>query len=225
MERVPRILGRHGIGRENTLAANVICRDEINRRNVDALTEVWGHNFELAGLGGFPSGGVTAFSAYKSHVPDGGSLLIIFGPHVGVSTAGMLGELERPGMAGPSTSCGSVLGFLNKVETDPNYAPVYDALDPEQHLVEAALSARKEEFLGRRRPIKAVNEAMYRTIEEVVLSILDRIHFEGQVVLIGGLIVNTPHVASDFFIPRRADILNAIEDDGATHSWLEEFMG
>lgn len=209
-------LADHGFNRGNTLCANVICRDEINQRNMASFAGAWGPNFELAGLAGFPSGGLTAFSAYKSHVPDDGYLLIVFGPHMGVSSRGELGRLERPGMDGASTSCGSVLGFLGKLAEDPDYTPQYDRLDAEQYTVESSLIARKDEYIDRPEVKKAIHESMYRTIEESVLEILDRIHFDRQIALIGGLIINTPHESSDFFVPRRAEILNAGNSVGTT---------
>ena len=65
IERTGRSLQGHGFTPANTLFGNVICRDEVNRRNIDSFSAYWGDNFELAGLGGYPSGGLTAFQAMR----------------------------------------------------------------------------------------------------------------------------------------------------------------
>lgn len=51
----------------------------------------------IGGLGGIPFAGKTGFQAFASHVPDGGNLLILFGPHVGIDKLGKLGFVERRG--------------------------------------------------------------------------------------------------------------------------------
>jgi len=75
-EKVKSSLGVKGFRPENTLFANCTCRDEINYRGISFFADFWGENFDLAGLGGYPTSGITGFTAYSHHVPDGGNLFI-----------------------------------------------------------------------------------------------------------------------------------------------------
>ena len=53
LARCNRHLGEFGITPENTLFGNVMCRDEINKPDLEAFAASWGENFDLAGLGGY----------------------------------------------------------------------------------------------------------------------------------------------------------------------------
>ena len=50
--------------------------DELARNLEDDLNKVYGHNFNLGGLSGFPFAGNTGFGAMSSHVPDDGFCLL-----------------------------------------------------------------------------------------------------------------------------------------------------
>ena len=51
----------------------------------------------MGGLAGFPFGGVTGFGAMAHHIPDNGSCLVVYGPHVGIDSRGIVGTVERRG--------------------------------------------------------------------------------------------------------------------------------
>ena len=57
----------------------------------------------------FPLGGVTAFGAMASHIPDGGHALVVYAPHVGVDSTGAVGTVERVGRAKGGACCGSAI--------------------------------------------------------------------------------------------------------------------
>ena len=89
------VLRMKGYSQNTTLAACCVCSDEINRFLDSSLQE---HvaclpPFNLGGLSGFPFAGATGFGAYASHVPAGGALVLVYGPHVGVSLAGDVGRV------------------------------------------------------------------------------------------------------------------------------------
>lgn len=56
-----------------------------------------GDEFNLGGLAGVPFVGKTGFGAFSHHVPVDGNILIVFGPHVGISPEGELGKTKRIG--------------------------------------------------------------------------------------------------------------------------------
>jgi hypothetical protein len=80
----------------STLFAQSICPDEINHKegNVPRLLI---HNFmdkvfHMGGLAGLPFTGRTGFNAFSHHIPDDGNLFVLYGPHVGISRDGKVGE-------------------------------------------------------------------------------------------------------------------------------------
>ena len=104
-----------------TLAACCVCSDEINRFLDSSLQE---HvaclpPFNLGGLSGFPFAGATGFGAYASHVPAGGALVLVYGPHVGVSLAGDVGKVERTGLDAPGGACGAARAAFAAVGNMP----------------------------------------------------------------------------------------------------------
>merc|ERR1712217_837559 len=87
-----------------------ICSDEINTVNgtmVDLMKQYWGTNFPLGGIGGAPYVGKTGFFAFSHHVPDNGNVLVVYGPHVGITASGEVGKCLRVGQSKESTACGA----------------------------------------------------------------------------------------------------------------------
>jgi hypothetical protein len=81
----------------STLFAQSICPDEINHEDGDMsrlFTVHMGEVFHLAGLAGIPFSGKTGFNAFSHHIPDNGNLFILYGPHVGISNKGKVGEFQ-----------------------------------------------------------------------------------------------------------------------------------
>ena len=56
-----------GFDPTNTLLATSFCSDELARKLEDDLADVYGHNFNLGGLSGFPFAGRTGFDAMAAH--------------------------------------------------------------------------------------------------------------------------------------------------------------
>ena len=77
------------------------------------FAQYWGFNgtyFPLGGIGGAPFVGKTGFGAFSGHVPDNGNVILLFGPHIGISKDGQLGKYLRNGQSCKSTACGTVIG-------------------------------------------------------------------------------------------------------------------
>ncbi|GMH79189.1 hypothetical protein TrLO_g13596 [Triparma laevis f. longispina] len=78
-----------------------------------------GHSFNLGGLSGFPFAGSVGIGAMSSHIPSGGNACIIYGPHVGFSTADYAaGAVERLGIAKPNGCCGSAIAAMNSITAE-----------------------------------------------------------------------------------------------------------
>lgn len=61
--RVVEVLEKKGFTSTNTLLATSLCCDELARRLEDDFVKVYGNNFNLGGLSGFPFAGNTGFGA------------------------------------------------------------------------------------------------------------------------------------------------------------------
>ena len=59
--RVVEVLAEKGYSGGNTLLATSLCADELARRLEDDFVKVYGNNFNLGGLSGFPFAGNTGF--------------------------------------------------------------------------------------------------------------------------------------------------------------------
>ena len=106
-------LSKKGYRSDNTLLATSLCCDELARQLESDFVKVYGKNFNLGGLAGFPFAGNTGFGAMAAHIPDDGSVLIVYGPHVGVATTGGVGKVERAGIALVDNCCGSAIAASN----------------------------------------------------------------------------------------------------------------
>ena len=132
-----------GFDASNTLVAVSVCRDELSRSLVGRLEGLWGPVFDLSGLAGLPSGGVSSVAAALSHRPmaDGRSNFVVFAlSHVGVDDDGVVGRVRRPGMAQPTATCGSLSGVAAALDED-RVRNELDLLDQEQVRVEQRLAA------------------------------------------------------------------------------------
>jgi hypothetical protein len=108
-------LSKLGFTSQNTLLATSLCCDEVSRPLEQDFGKEYGNHFSMGGLAGFPFGGVTSFGAMAAHIPDNGNCLVIFAPHVGVSSTGEVGTVEREGRLHGGACCGSACAACNYV--------------------------------------------------------------------------------------------------------------
>ena len=83
--------------------------------------DVYGTNFNLGGLSGFPFAGKTGWGAMCAHVPNDGYCLTIHGPHVSITKDGVIGKVERSGIALVDSCCGSAIAasmYLQAITDD-----------------------------------------------------------------------------------------------------------
>ena len=81
-------LAERGFSARNTLLATSLCSDETAKVLSDDFVNIYGSNFNLGGLAGYPFAGNIGFQTMCGHIPDDGFCLFVFGPHVGVTTNG-----------------------------------------------------------------------------------------------------------------------------------------
>ena len=117
-------LEARGFTDENTLFTDSSCPDEINHDSPgEGITSIfqqrWGEIFPLGGLAGFPFTGKTGWHAFSSHCPQDGNICLLYAPHVGVNSKGVVGQVQRNGQSHSSSACGAAIGALAAVKADP----------------------------------------------------------------------------------------------------------
>jgi hypothetical protein len=77
-----KILEPLGFDGSNTLVTTSLCNDEVCRYLEDEFRSIYGANYTMGGVAGFPFGGATAFGAMCHnipHDPEPGNCLIVYG--------------------------------------------------------------------------------------------------------------------------------------------------
>jgi len=216
VNKVTKALSSYGYG-DTTMVATSFCCDEVNRNLETDFQKVYRDTFSLGGLAGFPFGGVTGFGAMASHIPDGGSCLVVYGPHVGVNKDGKVGTVERRGQEKSGTCCGSAVaaaGYISKVykgEVEAAGGPT-EPNDAQQLYVGSMLLPYAERLAKAEEPMVDLPYATFEPVDSLVEKILakagGKVKGDGKIALLGGLQINTPEGMSDYFLPVKFEIRN-----------------
>mmetsp|Transcript_7959 Transcript_7959/g.16864 ORF Transcript_7959/g.16864 Transcript_7959/m.16864 type:complete len:377 (-) Transcript_7959:117-1247(-) len=235
--RVLATLKKRGYTLDSSLFGASICSDEINSHAGSlcaqlqkGLTNNQGGMFNLGGLGGLPFVGKSGFGAFFSHCPVDGKIVILFGPHVGVSQSGVVGKVERVGMTKPSTACGAGIGAYKAIlaaRANPNaeIPPSDGTMDNQEEWIVSQLNSKLTAddigsgmigsgFIGNSK-MATVTYKTYDLVWDLLQTGLDisvtKPEFwekVSEVTLLGGIIINQGHFQSamkakmeDYFQP------------------------
>lgn len=209
MERLRTFLGvENNFEVSKLLLATSLCADDIialreeekPHTKAKMFREFLGP-FSMGGLAGLPYSGLTGMSAISHHIPDGGSLVIGYGPHIGISDAGELGKLTRPGQTHESSACGALVQAVEHFKSGPDYCPRYDEDDSEQMILERRLLPYREQILQAESPIKAATDCAFAIIHDLVHRYVQARMKEfncKQIALAGGVMINTSYWHEDY---------------------------
>ncbi len=189
---------RYGADRSTILLGTSACSDDI-LASKDMSRDFWGP-FTLGGLGGLPHCGRTAMQAFAHHVPDNGTALLIYGPHVGLTRDGVWGWMRRPGQTCDTKSCGALMAAvarmeqrkeLEELEPDTSW-PGGD--DQQQVFLERVLWPFRARILAAEFPATEVTKVAYSLVHRQVQHLMDlaRDEFRGaRIVYVGAVVINT----------------------------------
>lgn len=146
----------HGYVSEKTLFIQSTCPDEINRTMGKPVSDYEFMNndvFHFGGLGGLTGSGRVGLGACCTHIPDGGKVVVIFGPHIGITDEGEVGKVRRRGISKPSISCGAAaggMGILKGAGYDTNHESVQGVKnaglnDQMHHFLEVCTDCHQDE--------------------------------------------------------------------------------
>jgi hypothetical protein len=243
--RVVAALRERGYTRTNTLFGSSLCSDEINdtaESLVGDLQNKLGVEgvFNLGGLGGLPFVGISGMGAFTSHAPVDGKIFIVFGPHVGISSDGTVGKIERVGKNSVSTSCGAGIGAYKAImatNTTQQAKEVIGTKDFQEEYIIQQLSTRLDALRGQdpnNDSITYVTNKMYDLVWEMLRSEVNAFTTKpdfwksvSEVTLLGGIVVNRGHGSTpgvpggeDFFQPL---MLKSLTKDGESDIYGEVF--
>jgi hypothetical protein len=216
VDRIILALDPFGYGKGSLLATSLCC-DEVNRPLERDLQKAFGDHFNMGGLAGFAFGGVTSFCAMASHIPDNGSCLVVYGPHVGVDELGMVGTVNRRGRERGGNCCGSAIAAAAYVDGVYENAAEKAAapscpLDAQQTFVGNMLLPHAERLQKAKDKMVELPLALYDAQDALMLKIIaaacSKVPDSGQIALLGGVQINTPDGVSDFFLPLRFEVRN-----------------
>lgn len=219
-------LSKYEYHNSTSLVATSLCCDEVNQPLIETLEKEWGsQSFSFGGLAGFAFGGVTSFGAMASHIPDGGSCLVVFGPHVGIDSTGTIGTVERRGRKSGGACCGSATAAANFVaqqqqqqkQKQDDHAntmtttSMMDPVDAQQQFVNNLLlphGERLEQANNKSSELPmALFDAQQELIQRIVAKGCSKVA-DGNIAVVGGIQINTPEGMSDYFLPLQFELRN-----------------
>ena len=214
--RVVELLEEKGMEPENTLLCTSLCADELARVLEDEFVEIYGNNFNLGGLSGFPFAGNTGWGAMSAHVPDNGYNLVIHGPHVGITKDGAIGKVERSGIALVDNCCGSAIAASNYLKgiTDGG-AKITPKLqqfsDFQQGAVQELILPFGKRLNDADNRMKELPYALYDSQDILVRDIINtgKGGIKKGLALLGGVQINTGPDTVDYFHPLRFEFYDA----------------
>lgn len=215
VDRVCRSLAGYGFGK-NSLLATSLCSDEVTRPLEQAFGSVFGHHFSIGGLGGVAFGGVTSFGAMAQHIADNGSCLIVYGPHVGVDEDGKVGTISLHGKQNGGACCGSAVAAMMYCHSVASGGPKKDAptdpIDAQQTFLCNMLLPQAQRLDKADEPMVDLPLALFdcqdKHMQKIVARGCGHVPRSGKIALLGGVHINTPASATDYFLPLRFEVLN-----------------
>ena len=215
--KVVDILAGMGYTGANTLVATSLCCDELARRLEGDFNGIYGRNFNLGGLAGFPFAGNTGFGAMAAHIPDDGYCLITYGPHVGITADGTVGKVERSGISLVDTCCGSAVAASNYLKgitdgTLPITTQIKKFTDFQQGAVQELILPHGNRLANADDRMVELPYALYESQDMLMGEIVKRgsagIKDKRGVALLGGIQINTGPDTLDYFLPLRFNFLS-----------------
>jgi len=213
--KVVDILSGKGYKSENTLLATSLCCDELARQLEDDFNGVYGNNFNLGGLAGFPFAGNTGFGAMAAHIPDDGFCLVVYGPHVGLAADGTVGKVERAGISLVDNCCGSAIAASNYVKgiTDGGAqitTKLQEFTDFQQGAVQELILPHGKRLSEAENSMIELPYALYDSQDMLLREIVKKgsLGVKRGIALLGGIQINTGPATLDYFHPLRFDFMN-----------------
>ncbi len=191
------------------MLADSICSDDVNSIQYPARSHEFLGPFKMGGLDGFPFTGLTGMGAFASHVPDEGAVFVYYGPHIGVSKDGAIGEIHRLGQHKASGCCGAAKGALGKLMNDQITAGQVTDIDYQMNTIEQILLKEKDRVTAASIPLKEATEVIYEAIDARINELVAGTKYNCKyVILMGAILINSDTDMGSFTSTKRFDVID-----------------
>jgi hypothetical protein len=191
------------------MLADSICSDDVNSIQYPARAQEFLGPFKMGGLDGFPFTGLTGMGAFASHVPDNGAVFIYYGPHIGITKTGALGEIHRLGQSKNSGCCGAARGALNKLLNNQLTEGNITDLDYQMNTIEQILLKQKDRIVNAPTPLFEATEVIYEAIDKRINELVEKTNYNCKyVLLMGAVLINSDSDMGSYTSTKRFDVIN-----------------
>ena len=193
------------------MLADSLCSDDVNSIQYPVRASEFLGPFKLGGLDGFPFVGLTGMKAFSSHVPDEGAVFIYYGPHIGISKNGTLGEIHRIGQYKSSDCCGAARAGLQKLSDHAIVDGHVNDLDYQMNTLEQILLQQGDRILDAPIPLKEATEVIYEAIDTRILELVANTQYHCKyVILLGAILINSDYDMGSYNCPRRFEVIDLV---------------
>jgi hypothetical protein len=205
------------------MMADSICSDDVNSIQYPARTREFLGPFKMGGLDGYPFTGLTGMGAFASHVPDNGAVFIYYGPHVGITKSGVLGEIHRIGQTHNSGCCGAAKGALKKLLNNEITEGNITDLDYQMNTIEQILFKERERIINAEHSLFEATAVIYEAIDRRINELVDKTVYNCRyVILIGAVLINSDTDMGSFSSTKRFDVIDLSSKKRV--SWMDKMV-
>jgi hypothetical protein len=195
------------------MLADSICSDDVNSIQYPIRSHEFLGPFKMGGLDGFPFTGLTGMAAFASHVPDEGAVFIYYGPHIGISKEGVMGEIHRFGQKQTTGCCGAASSALEKLLNNAIEPGHITEMDYQMNTIEQILYNHREKIVNAESQLYEATEIIYQAIDKRIQELVTLTHFNCRyIIIMGAVLINSDTDIGSFSSARRFDILNVKEN-------------
>jgi Limiting CO2-inducible proteins B/C beta carbonyic anhydrases len=191
------------------MLADSICSDDVNSIQYPARAHEFLGPFKMGGLDGYPFTGLTGMGAFASHVPDEGAVFVYYGPHIGISKNGAIGEIHRFGQTKNTGCCGAAKGALNKLLNNEIVDGKVSELDYQMNTIEQILLKEKARIVAAKIPLQEATEVIYEAIDRRINELVAATKYNCKyVILMGAILINSDSDMGSFTTAKRFDVID-----------------
>lgn len=193
----------------HVMLADSICSDDVNSIQYPSRAMEFLGPFKMGGLDGFPFTGLTGMGAFASHVPDSGAVFIYYGPHIGITKDGTIGEIHRIGQHKNSGCCGAAKGALGKLISNQITEGHVTEIDYQMNTIEQILLKQKDRIVNAKTPLFEATEVIYEAIDNRINELVDKTNYNCKyVILMGAVLINSDSDMGSYTSTKRFDVIN-----------------
>ena len=191
------------------MLADSICSDDVNSIQYPSRAHELLGPFKMGGLDGYPFAGLTGMGAFASHVPDEGAVFVYYGPHIGITKTGTVGEIHRFGQSKNSSCCGAAKGALNKLLKNEIKDGHITDIDYQMNTIEQIVYKERDRITKATIPLHEATEVIYEAIDRRINELVEKTNYNCKyVILMGAILINSDSDMGSFTSTKRFDVID-----------------